>query len=146
MPRNRFKFGMDVEGIFERGGIRPLVLTRAEAALAEVTPSIDWTMFLKIFGGSYSEWPQCFKVPGYEDFACTSITAWPFMPIVAGKPGRLLQPPAVIEQSDYGKITFHVLAMMQLAGELHYWGWYKKVPLPQIQFTWSRLPPDVRYD
>jgi len=139
---------MDVEKIFARAGLTPLVLTRAEAACAGETPSIEWTTFIKIFGGNVSEWPQCFKVPGYKNFVCTSITSQPFMPIVPGKPGLLLQPPAVIKtpQSTHDKSTFHVLSTTQLAGGLHYLGKYTKVPLPQIQFTWSKLPPEVRYD
>jgi hypothetical protein len=147
VPRDRF--GVDVERIFERAGLAPLVLTRAEASRAEETPGIGWTTFIKVFGGTkYSEWPQCSKVPGYEDFVCTGIAAQPYMPLVPGKPGLLLRLPAVIEtpQSDRDKSTFHVLSGTQPNGTLHYRGKYTRTPLPQIQFTWTNLPYKVRYE
>ncbi|KAN0117987.1 hypothetical protein V8E52_005574 [Russula decolorans] len=135
--------GMDVEGIFECAGLTPLVLTRAEASRAEETPGITWTMFFKVFGGTMmnSEWPQCSKVPGYEEFLCTGTIAQPYMPLVPGKPGVFLRLPAVIEtpQSDHDKSTFHVLSAMRPKGALHYRGKYRKIPLPQVQFTWTNL-------
>lgn len=141
---------MDVEGIFERAGLTPLVLTRAEVSCAEDTPGIHSPTFRKLFGGSPSgfEWAQCSKVPGYEDFVCTTITAQPFMPLVPGKPGILLRLPAVFEmtQSDRDK-TFHVLSTTQPSGPLHYRGKYTKIPLPQIQFTWTNVKNRrVRYE
>jgi len=145
VPRDRFD--VDVEGIFERAGLTPLVLTRAEASRAEKTPGIEWTTFTKVFGGTpKSEWPQCSKVPGYEDFVCTSIIPQPFMPLVPGKPGLLLRLPAVYE-NDRDKSTFHVLSTTQPGSDiLHYCGKYTKIPLPQIQFTWTNLPFEVRYE
>ena len=146
VPRDRLKFGLDVESIFERAGLTPLVLTRAEAARAEDTSSIGWTTFVKVFGGALSQGPHFFDVPGYEDFLflCTSITAQPFMPIVPGEPGLLLRLPAVIEtpQSNHDK-TFHVLSSTQMAGGLHYRGMYTKIPLPQVQLTWTKFPDRV---
>ncbi|KAI0281225.1 hypothetical protein BGY98DRAFT_959328, partial [Russula aff. rugulosa BPL654] len=106
--------------IFERAGLTPLVLTRAEVSCAERTPGIKWTTFVKLFGGALnSEWPQCSKVPGYEDFACTTVSAQPFMPLVPGKPGLLLQLPAVIEapQSNHDKSTFHIFSTMQTVAD-----------------------------
>jgi hypothetical protein len=148
VPRDRFV--VDVEGIFERAGLRPLVLTRAEASRAEETPGIKWTTFINVFGRTKNfdfEWPQCSKVHGYENFVCTRITAQPFMPLVPGKPGLLLRIPAVIEtpQSDRDKSTFHVLSTTQPGGALHYRGKYTRIPLPQIQFTWTNLRKRVRF-
>jgi hypothetical protein len=146
VPRDRF--GVDVEGILERAGLTPLVLTRAEASRAEEMPGIERTAFINAFGGTTknSEWQQCSKAPGYEDFFCASITAQPFMPLVPGKPGLLLRLPVVIEmpQSDRDKCTFHVLSATELNGALHYLGKYTRIPLPQIQFTWANLPIRVR--
>jgi len=132
---------MDVEGIIKHAGLTPRVLTRAEASHSKGTPGIEWTTFSNVFGGTRNEWPQCYKVPGYEDFLCTSITAQPFMPLVPGKPGLFLQLPATIEtpQSDRGKSTFHVLSTTRPKGTLHYRGKYRKIPLPQIEFTWANL-------
>jgi hypothetical protein len=139
---------VDVEGIFERAGLTPLVLTRAEASRANKTPGIERTMFIKVFGGKMTEWPRCLKVPGYEDFLCTSIIAQPFMPLSPGKPGLLLRLPAVIEtpQSDRDKSISHVLSATQPNGALYYRGKYRKIPLPQIQFIWTNLPIRVRYE
>lgn len=134
---------VDVEGIFKRAGLTPLILTRAEASRAKETPSIKWKKFFKLFGATVKcEWPQCSKVPGYKDFLCTSITAQPFMPVVPGKPGLFLRLPAVIEtpQSDCDKSTFQVFSATQPWDVLHYRGKYTKIPLPQIQFTLADLP------
>jgi hypothetical protein len=133
---------MDVEGIIECAGLTPHVLTRAEASHAKATPDIERTIFNRVFGGNMnSEWPQCPKVPGYEDFLCTGITAQPFMPLVAGKPGLLLRLPAVVEtpQSNRDRSTFHVLSATLPNGALHYRGKYRKISLPQIQFIWTKL-------
>ena len=149
VPRGKFQSSMELEAIFERAGLTPLVLTKAEVSCAERTPGIKWSTFVKIFGGALnSEWPQCSKVPGYEDFACTTVSAQPFMPLVPGKPGLLLQLPAVIEapQSNHDKSTFHIFSTMQTGGRLHYRGKYTKIPLPQIQFTWTKVSPKVRYN
>ena len=105
------------------------------------------TTFIKVFGGTmYSEWPQCSKVPGYEDFLCTRFTAQPFMPLGPGEPGLLFRLPAVIEmpQSNRDRSTFHVLSTMQPGGTLHYRGKYTRIPLPKIQFAWTNLPTRVR--
>ena len=136
---------VDVEGIYERARLTPYVLTRAEASHTKATPGIRRSTFTRVFGGVIrSEWSQCANVSGYEDFLCTSITAQPFMPLAAGKPGLLLRLPAVIEtpQSNRDKSTFHVLSatQKQTDGILHYRGKYRKIPLPQIQFTWTNLP------
>lgn len=62
VPRDRF--GVNVEGIFERAGLTSLVLTRADACAKE-TPGIEWTTFIEVFGDIVnSGWPQCPKVPG----------------------------------------------------------------------------------
>jgi hypothetical protein len=133
-----------VEGVFERAGLTPLILTRTEVSLAKKTPDIKWAMFIKLFGGTVTDWPQCPKVPGYEDFLCTSIIAQPFMPLVPGEPGLVLRLPAVIAsetpQSDRDKSTFHVLSAARSNGALHYKGKYRKIPLPQIQFTSTNFP------
>ena len=140
---------MDMEEIFERAGLTPLVLTKAEASRAKETPGIKWPNFVEVFGGTkHSEWPQCLKVPGYEDFLCTGILAQPFMPLAPGKPGLLLRPPAVIEtpQSVHDKSTFHLLSATQPNGAMHYRGKYRKIPLPQIQsISIKRLQKRVRF-
>ena len=146
VPRDRF--GVDVEGILEGAGLTPLLLTRAEAAHAEETPGIEWTTFVKLFGGTRnSEWPQCSKVPGYENFICTTTIAQPFMPLSPGKPGLFLRLPSIIEvpQSDRDE-TFHVLSATQPGDTMYYLGKYAIIPLPQIQFTWYNLSYTVRYD
>jgi hypothetical protein len=141
VPRDRF--GADVEGIFKRAlaGLTPLVLTRAQASRAKETPGIKWRTFINVFGGTMTEWPQCLKLPGYEDFLCTCIAAQPLMPPVPGGPGLLLQLPAVeTHQSNPDKSTFHVFSATQPGGALHYRGKYKKIPLLQTEFTITDLP------
>lgn len=151
VPRDTFNFGMDVEEISGRAGLTPLVLTRAEAPRAKETPGIERATFMNVFGGNKnSEWPYCSKVPGYEDFLCTTITAQPFMPIVPGKPGLLLglpSVPTVVEtlQRNRDKSTFHVFLTLQ-PGMLYYRGKYAKIPLSQIQCTLRKFPAKVRYE
>jgi hypothetical protein len=147
VPRDGFRVGVDVdvEGIIKRAGLVPAVLTTAEAARAKETPGIEQSTFIKVFGGTeISEWAwlQCSKLPGYEVFLCPSIAAQPFMPLVPGKPGLLLRLPDVIEKPQSER-AFHVLSATQPNGALHYRGRYKKVPLPQIQFTWANLRVNV---
>ena len=150
-PLSRDRFHMDVEGILEDAGLTPLVLTRAEAARAEETPGIEPITFIKLFGGTLnSEWPQCSKVPGYNNFICTSPVSQPFMPLGPGKPGLLLRVTSIIKtpQSDRDKCAFHLLSKTHPGGTLHYRGKYATIPLPQIQFTWTtgNLPRKVRYE
>jgi len=147
VPRDRF--GVDVEGIFERAGLNPLVLTRAEASRADETPGIRWSKFYKEFGTPLNfELPQGSKVPGYEDFVCTGIASQPFMPLDPGKPGLLFRLPVVIETSenDREKSIFHVLSTTQPSGPLYYRGKYTKTIL-KIPFTWTNhgLPKSVRH-
>jgi hypothetical protein len=149
VPRDKLKFGVEVEGIFERTGLRatPLALTSSEASRAKQTPGIKRTTLMKLFGGALdSEWPQFSKVPGY-DFFCTTVTAQPFMPLAPGKPGILLRLPAVIEapqSAEHDKSTFHVLSNKQTGDRLHYRGKYTKISLPQVEFTWTKVSPKVR--
>lgn len=146
-PRDRF--GVDVEGIIERSGFTPLSLTRAEAARVRETPGIGWKDFIKLFGGTQnSEWPQCFKVPGYENFICTTAIAQPFMPLSPGKPGLLIRLPSFIEtpQSDRDRPTYHILSASQPGGTMYYLGEYAVIPLPKIQFTWTRVSYTVRFE
>jgi hypothetical protein len=144
VPRDKLKFGgMEVQEIFNRTGLRvtPLALTRAEASCANETPGIERKTFVKLFGGiKNSEWPHCSRVPGYEDFCCTTVTAQPFMPLAPGRPGLFLHLPAVIE-APQSKHEFHVFSNEQTGDSLtlHYRGKYRKIPLPQIEFTWTNL-------
>ena len=149
VPPGRDGFHVDVERILEDAGLTPLVLTRAEAACAEETPGIELTTFTELFGGTRnSEWPQCSKVPGYENFVCTAPVSQPFMPLGPGKPGILLRVPTIIKtpRSDHDRSTLHVLSKTHSGGTLHYRGKYAIIPLPQIQFTWTNFPPKVRYE
>jgi hypothetical protein len=136
---------MDVAGILKRAGLMPLQLTRAEATLVEETPGIGRGVFSKLFGGfPKSEWPECFKIPGYSDFLCADIIVQPFVPHAAGKPGLLLRLPTIIETLETEKHTIHVLSNALPGDTLYYRGKYTRVPVPGIHFPWSDLPKEVR--
>ena len=68
------------------------------------------------------------------------------MPLTPGKPGLFLQLPTVIEtlQGMHDKSTFHVFSNKQADGRLHYRGKYTKIPLPQIEFKWTKVHKRVR--
>jgi uncharacterized protein DUF6697 len=138
---SRDSFGVDPNGILERADLRPLILSRAEATHADETPGIGWGLFRKAFGGDHnrSEWPQCDKIQGYENFMCAYEFAQPFMPPNPGEPGLLLKPSAVCETQG----TFHVLVETQKSGVLHYRGKYRKITLPHTEFRWTNLPTKV---
>ena len=147
MPLSRNMFGVDVEGILESAGLTPLVLTRAEAACAEETLGIKPTTFTKLFGSTRnSDWPQCSKVPSFENFVCTGPVSQPFMPLGPGKPGLLLRFPSSIKtpQSDCDESRFLGFSKTHPGSNLHYRGKYAIIPVPQIQFTWTNLPSKVR--
>ena len=138
---SRDKFGVDVEGILERASLRPFILPRAEATCADETPGIEWGLFSRVFGGGLhsSEWSQCGKIQGYENFMWAHVTAQPFMPLNPGEPGLILKLPAVCETQG----TFHVLAEAQKIGVLYYRGKYRKIALPHTEFRWANLPTKV---
>ncbi len=132
----RDRFGVDVEGIIERAGLRPLILPRAEATCADETPGIGWGLFSRVFGGDHHrpEWPQCDKIQGYENFMCAYVTAQPFMPLNPGEPGLIFN---VCETQG----TFHIL--VQRDGTFQYQGRYKRILIPDTEFRWANLPTKV---
>ena len=141
-----------MEGVFERAGLTPLKLTRAEAACAEKTPGIERARFIKEFGAALDtdvDVPQykCSKVPGHghEYFVCPHVMAQLFMPLSPGEPGLILKLPLVFKKQSGGhgnrdEPTFQLLSPMQPKGALFYWGRYTEVPLPEVQCTWDNLP------
>ncbi len=135
----RDRFGVDVEGIIERAGLRPLILPRAEATCADETPGIGWGLFSRVFGGDHHrpEWPQCDKIEGYENFMCAYVTAQPFMPLNPGEPGLIFKLSTVCETQG----TFHVLS--ERDGTLQYRGRYKRIIIPDTEFRWANLPTKV---
>jgi hypothetical protein len=130
-----------VVGILRNAGLTSHELTRAEITCAERTPGIGWTTFCQTFGGGWrSEWPECSKKSGYEDFLCAKVNIQPFVPLDTGMPGIVLRLPTVTESSQNDKSTFHVLTTMPQGGTHYYRGKYAKTPLPQLQFKWENLP------
>jgi hypothetical protein len=134
---------LHVTGILNNAGLMSLELTRTETICAEET-GIGWLTFCQTFGGrKRSEWPKCSRKSGYEDFLCADVTVQPFVPLDYGKPGLVLQLPAVTESSRNDKSTFHVFTTMPQGGTLYYRGKYAKIPVPQLQFKWENLPREV---
>ncbi|KAN0117986.1 hypothetical protein V8E52_005573 [Russula decolorans] len=136
---------LHVTGILNNAGLMSLELTRTETICAEETPGIGWLTFCQTFGGrKRSEWPKCSRKSGYEDFLCADVTVQPFVPLDYGKPGLVLQLPAVTESSRNDKSTFHVFTTMPQGGTLYYRGKYAKIPVPQLQFKWENLPREFQ--